>query len=249
MAAMSGPAHLSNIARQRVLDAALGVQESRHRALATLDGAETGPGVHLVARGDLSSWTLTASATWRHLLSTRSAATAEQLMRSLPNNRRRCAAGLTMISVFDHESTEQAARRLLEAEPPGAYFYAYAPVQIKIVDRRSVLLQGPTEAGMGSLLELTDDRAVSAAWSYWRALMATAVPCRGAAHPPRLTDRQVQILELLRLDATDERIGRLLGLSVRTVRTDIGAAMAALGVRSRFAAGYAFAMAQEPHGA
>ncbi|MEH0111337.1 helix-turn-helix transcriptional regulator [Tersicoccus sp. MR15.9] len=246
---MSGPTPLSNIARQRVLDAALGVQECRHRALSALDGEDTAPGVRLVARGDLTSWTLAASSTWRHLLSTRSAATSEQLLRSLPNNRRRCAAGLTMISVFDHESTDAAARRLLEAEPPGAYFYAYAPVQIKIVDRRSVLLQGPTEAGTGSLLEIADDRTVTAAWSYWRALMATAVPCRGVADPPRLTDRQVQILELLRLDATDDRISRLLGLSVRTVRTDIGAAMAALGVRSRFAAGFAFAMAQEPRGA
>jgi DNA-binding NarL/FixJ family response regulator len=38
-------------------------------------------------------------------------------------------------------------------------------------------------------------------------------------------------------DLPDERIAEKLGISVRTVRYDISAIMAALGVRSRFAAG------------
>jgi DNA-binding CsgD family transcriptional regulator len=231
--------------RQSVLDAAAGllaVRRASIAALGTQHGAET---VRLVARGDrlsLGSWTMRQSIRWRQLLSTRPAVTGETLVRSLPNNRDICARGLRMTSVFDHESTDEAARALLEHEPLAAYHFAYAPVQMRIVDRREVLLEGPQQGDCSSILSLTSTVALGAAFRYWQTVTQTSAPCRLTSRDAgRLTDRQRAVMELLREGMTDERIGEVLGVCLRTVRTEVGRVMALLGVRSRFAAGFAYA--------
>jgi DNA-binding CsgD family transcriptional regulator len=199
------------------------------------------PDVQVVALGDLGGWTLRESVGWRDLLSTRSAPTTRALCASLPNNRRLCREGLRMVSVFDAESTGSAARDLLANETTGTYLYAYAPVQMKIIDQRQVLLEGNGVGARSALLSLTAPDALRAAWSYWHAVLATAVPVRPLPQGIRFTDRQLCVLALLRDGYTDEHIANLLDLSVRTVRTDVHAATEALGARSRFAAGFAFA--------
>jgi DNA-binding NarL/FixJ family response regulator len=52
-----------------------------------------------------------------------------------------------------------------------------------------------------------------------------------------LTGRQVLIGRLMATGAKDAAIARQLGLSLRTVRAEIGALIAGLGARSRFQAG------------
>ena len=186
-----------------------------------------------------------ASRQWRHLLSTRPATTGTQLSESLPNNRARVAEGLQMVSVFDHDGTDTAARALLAGESDGVYYLGYAPVQMRLVDRREVLVHGPQGERGGSILSLTAPAALDAAWAYWHAVMDTATACVGAA--PQLesfTDRQHRVLELLSRDVGDERIAEALGVSVRTVRYEVAAVMEVLGVRARFAAGFAYAEAR-----
>jgi DNA-binding CsgD family transcriptional regulator len=182
---------------------------------------------------------------WRHLLSTRPRTSGAQLSASIVNNRTLVDAGLTMESLFDFEGTDSAARALLESEESGSYFYGYAPVQMRLVDHREVLLHGPPTPSGDSILSLTDDSALAAARAYWRAVTESAVPCRIATPPAgALTARQRQVLELLRQDLNDERIAAAIGVSVRTVRYEVAAVIEIFGVRTRFAAGYAYARAQ-----
>ncbi|MGI8415355.1 MAG: LuxR C-terminal-related transcriptional regulator [Nakamurella sp.] len=177
----------------------------------------------------------------RAVAKSRAAVTGAALARSMPNNRRICAGynGLRMVSIFDFESTEPEARSLLEHEPSTDYYYAFAPMQIKIVDRRQVLMQGPVDDPEQTLISLTSGRALSAASTYWTAVRATAAPCRRRSAV--LSARQVEIFDLMLTGLTDEVIARTLEVSVRTVRGDVSTAEMAMGVRSRFAAGFAFA--------
>lgn len=61
-----------------------------------------------------------------------------------------------------------------------------------------------------------------------------AGPAPNAKEP---TERQLAIGDLMSIGLTDAAIARALGLSLRTVRTDIRQLLAALGARSRFQAG------------
>ena len=232
---------IDHVARQQVLDASFDLQWCRREALQSLaDGRPEH--VEVVASGDVAAWTMDQSSRWRELLSTRTGATGPALTRSLPVNRKACEDnGLDMVSVFDTDSTEAEARGMLEHEPSAAYYFAFAPLQIKIVDQRQVLIQGPVELPEQTLVSLTSPRALAAARRYWKAVGATATPCRRPDSAPALSDRQWDIFELMLAGRTDEAIARTLGVSVRTVRGDVGAAEATLGVRSRFAAGFAFA--------
>jgi DNA-binding CsgD family transcriptional regulator len=232
--------------RQPVLDAVVELQGRRRAAVTALEAGRPVVGARVLASGgSLTTWMMRASRGWRHLLSTRPATTGGQLSESLPNNRARVAEGLQMVSVFDHNGTDAAAQALLEGESDGVYYLGYAPIQMRLVDRREVLVHGPQGDRGGSILSLSTPAALDAAWAYWHAVMDTAAPCVGSA--PRLdvfTDRQHRVLELLSRDVSDERIAEALAVSVRTVRYEIAAVMDTLGVRSRFAAGFAYAEAR-----
>lgn len=58
------------------------------------------------------------------------------------------------------------------------------------------------------------------------------------------TDRQRRVLELLAGGRTDEQVGRQLGLSSRSVRTEMAEIRRMLGARSRFEAGMRYAQLQ-----
>lgn len=251
--------HLDHLERQHVLDAATELQVCRRAALAALSSAGSSPhgrvtGAEVVAVGDVAGWTIRHAPSWRHLLSTRYAATGAALGRSLPTNRELGRDGVQMVSVFDYETADRAARTLLEADESGVYLYAFAPLQMKIVDRTQVLIQGPAVDGRQSLLRLTAPAALHTAWAYWNAVLRTARPCHAeddevVAHGDALTPRQWLALDLLRQGLSDERVAAALGVSVRTVRSEVRAASTALHADSRFAAGFAFARAQRPRAA
>ena len=73
----------------------------------------------------------------------RPAATTTQLRVSLPHNRALLEGGLRMVSIFDADGLELDARVLLANEPVGTYLFSVAPVQMKIVDRRSCCCRAP----------------------------------------------------------------------------------------------------------
>jgi DNA-binding CsgD family transcriptional regulator len=161
-----------------------------------------------------------------------------QLQVSVPNNRALLARGLRMTSVFDYDGLGPDARLLLSGEPCGSYLFGAAPVQMKILDGRRVVLQGPFLEGEQTLMALSSPECMAAARRYWEAVLASAFPAVEAGQGlDHLTERQRRILALLAADAKDEAIAAALGVSVRTVRADVAAVMSLLGVRSRFAAG------------
>ena len=161
-----------------------------------------------------------------------------QLRASLPLNRA-FESGARMVSVFDYFGLDTDARLLLANEPIGDYLFGRAPVQMKIIDRRFVLLDGPTFDGSSSLMAIHSSACMDAAWRYWDAIVASAIPVEdaGISDLGVLTQRQRQVVALMASDLGDEAIAASLGVSVRTVRSEVAAILAALGVKSRFAAG------------
>lgn len=232
------------VAHQEVLDSALRLLACRIQALEVVD--VDGSGAQIVASdGDLARWTIQASQGWSQLLSTTPAASAAELARSLPNNRAMVERGLKMRSVFDFGGTEAAVWGLLAAEPMArdVYFAGFAPVLMRLVDYRFVLMSGPPDTR--SILRLSSPVAVEAALGYWQAVSAHARPCRDVEGPgeSRPTVRQTLILELLRRGDTDTQIGSLLSISTRTVQSEVASLMARYGAVSRFALGFEYALA------
>lgn len=225
---------------QAALDAAAHLQVRRSEAAAlAARGALTEGELVGVGMSAVQEWLTTESEGWRELLSVRPSASAAQLRASLPTNRRRLREGVRMVSTFDYHGLDTDARLLLANEPVGDYLFVRAPVQMKIVDRRLVLLDGPVIEGAPSLMAIHAGPCLQAAWHYWDAVVASAVPAEdvGGAGLGALTPRQRQVVALLASDLGDDAIAASLGLSVRTVRADIAAILTFLGVKSRFAAG------------
>lgn len=225
-----------------VLDAVSTLQARRSTLAAGVTWGDTAD-TRIVARGavEINRWLFTSISQWHHLLSVRPLARVDELRVSVPVNRRWAEGGNHMVSVFDYRATPPSARLLLGGEaPPPTYLFAYAPMQMKIVDEDRVLLDGPSLDGDPTVMLTADPACLTAAMAYWRAVLDTSFPCSEAPEcRPELTARQWQVMALMSADVPDERIADELGVSVRTVRTDIARVMAALGARSRFSLGRA----------
>lgn len=236
-----GPrSRIREASRQAALDAAAALQVRRSEIAASLEGGDR-RGAKVVARtsAGVNEWMREDCRTWRELMSVRPAATVAQVRVSLPQNRARVTDGLQMLSLFDHDGCDPVARLLVASEPSGGYLFGVGPVQMKIVDRRRVLLQGPFLDDDPTLMAVTDRDCLAAAWRYWHAAVAASFPAEEVAVGGlgELTPRQRQVIALLAADTRDEGIAETLGVSVRTVRSDLAELMETLGVRSRFAAG------------
>jgi DNA-binding CsgD family transcriptional regulator len=231
---------MSHEAVQAVLDAAAVLQMRRSEAAAQAARGElTGGEVVAVGFAATQEWLATNGRAWSENLSVRPTASVTQLRASLPLNRVVLESGTRMVSVFDYFGLDTDARLLLANEPTGDYLFGRAPVQMKIIDRRFVLLEGPTFDGSSSLMAIHSSSCMDPAWRYWDAIVASAIPVKdaGISNLGVLTQRQRQVVALMASDLGDEAIGASLGVSVRTVRSEVAAILAALGVKSRFAAG------------
>lgn len=222
------------LVKQPVLDAAAVLQLRRSELAAS-------PDAEVLAVGDqmnpfLRQWALE----WTDLLSIRPSVTAQELRVNLRLNRDLLAGPprKTMISVFNYEGMDLDARMLLANEAGGYYRFGFGPVQLKIVDQQVVLLPGPVVDGDPSIMGVRSGPCFEAAWAYWDAVLATALPA-AEVEPGlgALSARQRQVVVMLADDLGDEAIAEALGVSVRTVRSDIAAVLTQLGVKSRFAAG------------
>ena len=117
---------------------------------------------------------------------------------------------------------------------------AVPPPNMLIFDRRLVLLpmdQG--DRGKGSAL-IGDDSVVSALRLSFDQAWSTAEPLGESAdrdRPPELTDTERLLLQLLATGSTDERAGKQLGMSLRSVRRMAARLMERLDAVSRFEAG------------
>lgn len=235
---------ISAESREVVRDAAAVLQLRRSEVAAAL--ARGAPcDAEIVARGSLveiNEWMREDVKRWRHMLSVRPVASLRELRTTVPHNRWLVARGLHMESLFEYNGIEPAARQLIAGEQLGRYLLGAGPVQMKIVDRSYVLLQGPFLDGDSTVMAVTAPECLTAAWRYWHVAVASSYPAERelAGVPGGLTARQRQVAALLAVDTRDEAIADALGVSVRTVRSDVAQLMEVLGVRSRFAAGARF---------
>lgn len=223
--------------REAIRDAAATLQLARSKiAAGVLHGAAAAATIVGVGE-EINSWMLASAPTWRENLSARPSANAAGLRVSIPTNRACVERGQRMISIFD-ERVSADVKLLLAGETQPSYLLSSVPVQMKIINREFVLLQGPPVSDTPSVMAVRDRGCLDLAMRYWSLMADAAYPWSpeivGLAE---LTPRQRQIVALLSVDTGDEAIANCLGVSVRTVRSDIADVMDALGVRSRFAAG------------
>ncbi|PRY55680.1 regulatory LuxR family protein [Knoellia remsis] len=225
--------------RQCVLDALVPLQVARSRCAERLATKGDVEGVDVVATGgEISDAVMARSRAWRHLRSIQMDGGVERVQRSMPNNRSCLSDGLDMVSIWDEGGLEPAARRLISGEDDGSYRFSIGHLEMKIIDKRQVMLQGPTLDGAASVMVVRRPEVLAAAVRYWRAVVALSHAAADDETAPVVASRRQQrIVSLLAQDLCDDAIADCLGVSVRTVRSDIATLMRALGVRSRFAAG------------
>lgn len=221
------------------MDAVARLQVERSRVVSAMERGQR-VAARLLGRGAqrLNVAMAQAARSWRHLESIRITGTVEQLSVSLPNNAHLLAAGLRMTSVWHHPGLEPDVRLKLAGEDPSVYFFGYAPVQMKVVDGRSVLLEGPLVRGERTVIDVEDRACLAAARGYWDAVVSRVHPCDAeTAALVDLTVRQRRVIALMLTSTSDDEISRKLGVSVRTVRTEIATALSMLDAPNRFAAG------------
>lgn len=105
-----------------------------------------------------------------------------------------------------------------------------------------VEITGPDGADVESV-QISNQDLVRLVINQFDLLWTSATPLRGSETLSlgSFTDRQLSVLELLATGRTDEQVGRVLGLSSRSVRTEVAAIRRVLGVQSRFEAGMRYA--------
>lgn len=221
------------------MDAVARLQVERSRVVSAMERGQR-VAARLLGRGAqrLNVAMAQSARSWHHLESIRITGTVEQLSVSLPNNAHLLAGGLRMTSVWHHPGLEPDVRLMLAGEDPSVYFFGYAPVQMKVVDGRSVLLEGPLVRGERTVIDVEDRACLAAARGYWDAVVSRVHPCDAeTAALVDLTVRQRRVIALMLTSSSDDEISRKLGVSVRTVRTEIATVLSMLDAPNRFAAG------------
>ncbi len=155
-------------------------------------------------------------------------------------NRRQVESGTRVRALFDIDGCDPEAAEILVEDADLPQYWCVASIQLKIVDRKLVVMDGPPVGGQRTAIAVTGHRALATAWQYWHAVRGTAVPVRSAAadNPVlAMTDRQREVAYLLADGRTDQEIAEHLDISLRTVRYDVSRLMRLLDARSRFGMG------------
>jgi DNA-binding CsgD family transcriptional regulator len=160
-------------------------------------------------------------------------------------NQKLIDGGQRMTSYFDISGgADQVTDFIIGAEDM-PYHLADGALQVKLLDRERVVVEGPVVDGRRSLMVLRCPEAVNATGQYLRAVRETAV--RASEFRRRLgelTARQRVVAKQLEEGCTDEEIAEQLGVSVRTVRYEVARLLEILDVTTRFAAGVRYARMQ-----
>jgi DNA-binding CsgD family transcriptional regulator len=240
-------------AQQRVHDASLHLQMLRARHCHEIEagrrstGAQVVPGGLPVMREHL---TMLFDNTHELLAVTAYPGDVQTFRRTHEANRVLVERGMVMLSLFNSFGLEDAVRDLIVQAESMPYFLACGPLQMKVLDRRCVVVEGPVVDGDRSLLLLNSPEAVAAGMRYIRAVRATSVPAAGFGHrtDASMTPRQEAIAEMLSAGLNDDMIAESLGVSVRTVRADVAGLMSSLGTPTRFSAGRQYAQLKQSLG-
>ncbi|WP_323095469.1 helix-turn-helix transcriptional regulator [Intrasporangium sp. YIM S08009] len=103
-----------------------------------------------------------------------------------------------------------------------------------LIDRSAAVVGGPPDPrGFPTAWLATREDMVHRVRDLWERTWARATPVVPPGEQPPFSRRQYEVARRLALGAKDQAIARELGVSVRTVATDIAALVAALGARNR----------------
>lgn len=232
--------------RQRVLDASLPLQLLR----AKLCESERPAGVHLEVYplgtpeiqdrvNDLGN-----QAADLVTVSHPTAVTLAAYRQSIRYNERAVERGVSMTSLVDLSGGGPSAiSELILASKHLPYYIGFGPMLMKVLDRRTVLLEGPAVEGARSLMLIERTEVVSAALHYAAVVKSCSVAVRDIpSDHVELTPRQHAIARLLAENQTDPAIARSLNVSVRTIRGDMATIHERFGATNRFAAGVRYAV-------
>jgi DNA-binding CsgD family transcriptional regulator len=107
-----------------------------------------------------------------------------------------------------------------------------------VIDERLALFPGPLSAqGLPTAWLCRDPDLVAELCDLWTEIKRTATPIRDVSGLVRITERQLDIISLLSQGHKDATIARLLGVSVRTVTSDVSTILDSLGVGTRWEGG------------
>ncbi|WP_425307806.1 LuxR C-terminal-related transcriptional regulator [Ammonicoccus fulvus] len=120
-----------------------------------------------------------------------------------------------------------------------------ATKRLTIVNRKIALVEltGVLGRGEPESVRINNPALIRMAASRFEQIWATAAPLTDTAAITinRFTDRQRRVLEMLADGLTDEQVSRELGLSARSIRSEMACVRQVLGARSRFEAGMKYA--------
>lgn len=154
------------------------------------------------------------------------------------NNRAVVERGVRMLSLFHWGSLDPGVADLIARAEDMPYYAAFGPIQMKVLDRATVVVEGPTVAGERSLLLMRSAEAVAAGMRFIRAVRSSAIRAGATRRSVSgLTDRQELVASLLAGGLQDREIAETLDVSTRTVRSDVADLMRILGSPTRFSAG------------
>lgn len=179
--------------------------------------------------------------TCRELLSIGTENTAERFEACRAADFRLLTSGIPLISLYDYDSTdEEGHAELLRRRGWGNSYYCSSRIQLKIYDRRCVVMEIPPVREERTVIAVTDRTVLAEALRYFRTVQRTGIPVGQldvVEELPEFSERQREVILLLFQGHSDSQIATMLGVSLPTVRYDISAIIRLLGVKSRFAAG------------
>lgn len=156
-------------------------------------------------------------------------------------------ARTTRVIVPPEIATGQTYDHLLALAEDGAdvRLSTRATRRLSIVNRKVALvdLTGVLDRGEPETVRINNAALIRMAVSHFERIWAAAAPLTGSAAITisRFTDRQRRVLEMLADGLTDEQVSRELGLSSRSIRSEMACVRQVLGARSRFEAGMKYA--------
>lgn len=163
----------------------------------------------------------------------------EILQASLHYDLMKSRRGERMESVYNPDGFDSEAERFILEHPVLCGRTGPALLQMKVYDRRAVVLEGPELAGDRSAMLVTRSEVVWAALQLLRYVFPVAHPLPPQGQTgPSLTARQREVVAMLADGLGDDVIAKRMQISVRTVRSEVAVVLQAVGATSRFGAGY-----------
>ncbi|WP_035799118.1 helix-turn-helix domain-containing protein [Kitasatospora mediocidica] len=236
----------ASLAASAACQQALDQLATQFREVLEQPSAGTGPVDPLVDTAQVAELVTTARTA---VLSMRpgAAPSAEELAASLDRARGLLQRGVSVRVIYPESfrSTTRLRRYLREAAEMGVQcrYAADVPLRLVVIDGSSMLLPENAAEEGGGLVLVRSAPLVSACLAFYELCWQNA-NCPDGAPPARrlspdaeLTDVQRVALRMMAEGAKDDRIGRALGVSRRTVSRIISELLDFLGTDSRFQAG------------